>query len=66
MDALLIIAEGSPKDIKREVWDFSGYILGGFDKEVLDIEDKKFLNSKIYYLARETGNTDNPERYFKV
>ncbi len=66
LDALLIIAEGSPKEIKKQVWDFSHYILGGFDIKVLENEDKKFLNHKIYKLAKETGNSDKTDNYFQV
>ncbi|MFW6006656.1 MAG: DUF2254 domain-containing protein [Bacillota bacterium] len=66
LDALLVIAEGSPEEIKQKVWDFSDYILNGFDKKVLDHEDKKFLNHKIYNLAVETNNKDNTENFFQV
>lgn len=66
IDALVIIAEGSPKDIKEQVWKFSHYILGGFDKNVLEQEDKKFLNHKIYRLAKETGHKEHREKYFQV
>jgi len=66
IDALVIIAEGSPKDIKEKVWHFSHYILGGFDKNVLEQEDKKFLNHKIYRLAKETGHKEHREKYFQV
>ena len=66
IDALVIIAEGSPKDIKEQVWHFSHYILGGFDKNVLEQEDKKFLNHKIYRLAKETGHKEQREKYFQV
>jgi len=63
---LVIVAEGSPKDIKEQVWNFSHYILGGFDKNVLEQEDKKFLNHKIYRLAKETGHKEQREKYFQV
>jgi uncharacterized membrane protein len=66
IDALVIIAEGSPKDIKEEVWKFSHYILSSFDKSVLEQEDKKFLNHKIYRLAKETGHKEEKEKYFQV
>jgi uncharacterized membrane protein len=66
IDALVIIAEGSPQDIKEQVWKFSHYILDGFDKNVLEQEDKKFLNHKIYRLAKETGNKEEREKYFQV
>jgi hypothetical protein len=48
------------------IWDFSDYILGGFDKKVLDTEDKKFLNHKIYNLAIESNNKDDTDSFFKV
>jgi len=66
LDALVIIAEGSPEDIKEQVWTFSHYILEGFDRNVLEQEDKKFLNHKIYRLAKETGHKDIKEKYFQV
>ncbi|RQD78146.1 MAG: DUF2254 domain-containing protein, partial [Halanaerobium sp. MSAO_Bac5] len=66
IDALVIIAEGSPENIKEQVWKFSDYIIDGFDKEVLEQEDKKYLNHKIYKLAKETANKDNKEKYFDV
>jgi uncharacterized membrane protein len=66
LDALVIIAEGSPQSVKEQVWHFSHYILGGFSKEVLEQEDKKFLNHKIYRLARETGHKKEKENYYQV
>ena len=66
LDALVIIAEGSPKEIKEQVWSFSHYILDGFERNVLEKEDKKFLNHKIYRLAKETGNKEIKESYFHV
>ncbi len=66
LDALVIIAEGSPKEIKEQVWSFSHYILDGFERNVLEKEDKKFLNHKIYRLAKETGNKEIKENYFHV
>ena len=66
LDALLIIAEGSPEEIKQKVWDFSDYILGGFEEEVLDIQDKRFLNHKIYNLAVETNNSEDTDSFFDV
>lgn len=66
IDALIIIAEGSPQDIKEKVWKFSHYILGGFDKNVLEQEDKKFLNHKIYRLAKETAHQEEREKYFQI
>ncbi|MGM0470876.1 MAG: DUF2254 domain-containing protein [Bacillota bacterium] len=71
LDALLVIAEGTPaeessKDIKEEVWNFSYYILSGFDKDVLDVEDKKYLNKKIYKLAVETNNSDDRANFFQI
>ncbi len=66
IDALIVIAEGSPKEIKEQVWSFSDYILKGFDRNVLEQADKKFLNNKIYRLAKETGNKDVKENYFQI
>lgn len=66
LDALVIIAEGSPAEIKDQVWKFSHYILGGFDQNVLEQEDKKFLNSKIYKLAKETNHQEEREKYFQL
>ncbi|RCW43769.1 MULTISPECIES: DUF2254 domain-containing protein [unclassified Halanaerobium] len=66
LDALLIIAEGSSEKVKKQVWNFSHYILGGFDIKVLENEDKKFLNHKIYKLAKETKNSDKTDNYFQV
>ncbi|MFW5885957.1 MAG: DUF2254 domain-containing protein [Halanaerobium sp.] len=66
LDALVIVAEGSPQNIKDQVWKFSHYILGRFDKNVLEQEDKKYLNNKIYRLARETNHKDEKEKYFQV
>lgn len=66
LDALVIIAEGSPKEIKEQVWSFSHYILDGFERNVLEKEDKKFLNHKIYRLAKETDNKEFKESYFHV
>ncbi len=65
LDALLIIAEGSPQEIKDQVWDFTSYVLGSFDEDVLQTEDKRFLNHKLARLARETDNRKDYE-YFQI
>ncbi|MFP4016121.1 MAG: DUF2254 family protein, partial [Halanaerobiales bacterium] len=65
LDALLIIAEGSSEEIKDQVWDFSNYVLGSFDKGVLQKEDKRFLNHKLARLARETDKRKDYE-YFQL
>ncbi|MFW5972342.1 MAG: DUF2254 domain-containing protein, partial [Bacillota bacterium] len=54
LDALLIIAEGSPNYIKKIVWEYAIDTMNGFDKKVLENTDKKYLNRKIYILACET------------
>jgi len=65
LDALLIIAEGSPKHIVNKVWEFSDYVLDSFNKNVLEKEDKKYLNHKIYSLAIECEVHDK-SAYFPV
>lgn len=66
LDALLIIAEGSPQDIKDKIWHFSSFILAGFDEKVLEDEDKLFLNRKIKKLSRETKKGADSRPYFEL
>ncbi len=65
LDALLIIAEGSPQEIKDQVWDFTSYVLGSFNEDLLQTEDKRFLNHKLARLARGTDNRKDYE-YFQI
>ena len=66
LDSLLIIAEGSPKDIKDKIWNFSSFILAGFDEKVLEDEDKLFLNKKIKKLSIETDKGADSRPYFEL
>ncbi|MFW6035478.1 MAG: DUF2254 domain-containing protein [Halothermotrichaceae bacterium] len=66
LDALYIIAEGSPQEIKDRVWEFSDYVLGGFNKDVLEKEDMRFLNRKILKLARMTNKSSDSYRYYQI
>ena len=66
LDSLLIIAEGSPKDIKEKIWHFSSFILAGFDENVLEDEDKLFLNRKIKRLSIETDKGADSRPYFEL
>jgi len=66
LDSLLIIAEGSPKDIKEKIWHFSSFILAGFDENVLEDEDKLFLNKKIKRLSIETDKGADSRPYFEL
>ena len=66
LDSLLIIAEGSPKDIKEKIWHFSSFILAGFDENVLEDEDKLFLNRKIKRLSIETNKGADSRPYFEL
>ncbi|WP_425447419.1 DUF2254 domain-containing protein [Dethiothermospora halolimnae] len=56
LDALILIAQENKKPLKDKVWDFSGYIIGGFKSDVLEPLDKDYINSKIRRLAYLTGN----------
>ena len=66
LDSLLIIAEGSPKEIKDKIWHFSSFILAGFDEKVLEDEDKLFLNKKIKRLSIETNKGADSRPYFEL
>ncbi|MGM0437421.1 MAG: DUF2254 domain-containing protein [Bacillota bacterium] len=66
LDSLLIVAEGSPKDVKDKIWHFSGFILAGFDENVLEDEDKLFLNRKIKRLSVETNKGADSRPYFEL
>ncbi|MEJ6949949.1 DUF2254 domain-containing protein [Natronospora cellulosivora (SeqCode)] len=65
LDALLIIAEGSPDDVQEILWIFSHYVLEAFDISLLQLEDKKFLNYKLGRLAAETGKSKDYE-FFQI
>ncbi len=66
LDSLLIIAEGSPRDVKEKIWHFSSFILAGFDENVLEDEDKLFLNKKIKRLSIETDKGADSRPYFEL
>lgn len=59
LGALILIAEENTKPLKDKVWNFSNYILEGFNVEVLESLDKKYLNRKIKRLAYLTRNLEN-------
>ncbi|MEC9488482.1 MAG: DUF2254 family protein [Halanaerobium sp.] len=65
LDSLNVIAEGNDLETRELVWDFSGYIIDGFDQGVLQEMDKKFLNKKIGKLALVTGNKVKKDRLFQ-
>ena len=64
IDALILIAEENEEHLKNKVWTFSSYILNGFNEEVLEPLDKKYINSKIKRLASLTNNVERIN-YFK-
>lgn len=66
LDALLIIAEGSPQKVKDSIWRFTDYILGSFDREVLQKEDKNFINHKVLKIARETNKSKDDYEEYKI
>lgn len=64
LDSLILIAEENAKPLKDKVWNFSNYILEGFNKDVLQSLDKQYINSKIKRLAYLTRNLENV-KYFQ-
>ncbi len=65
LEALIIIAEGNPKDIKDTCWEFGNYIVNGFDENILEDLDKKYMNKKIEELAVMTDKSKGSGIYFE-
>jgi uncharacterized membrane protein len=55
IQSLTLIAERNDDLIKKEVWNFSQYILEGLKQETLLSLDKRYLNEKLSILAKKTG-----------
>lgn len=64
IEALIIIAEGNEKEIKDITWEFGNYIVKGFDEEILEELDKKYMNKKIEELAVMTDKSKGAGIYF--
>jgi len=64
IEALIIIAEGTEKKIKDITWEFGNYIVHGFDEEILEDLDKKYMNKKIEELAVMTQKSKGSGIYF--
>lgn len=64
LEALIIIAEGNEKEIKDITWNFGTYIVKGFDEEILEDLDKKYINKKIEKLAVMTDKSKGAGIYF--
>lgn len=58
IEALILMAQENKKSLRDKVWEFSSYILGGFNSQSLEILDKEYLNKKIRRLAYLTNNLD--------
>lgn len=65
LEALIIIAEGNPKDIKDTCWEFGSYVVKGFDQSILEKLDKKYINGKIEELAVMTDKSKGSGIYFE-
>ncbi|MTI46730.1 DUF2254 domain-containing protein [Sporosalibacterium faouarense] len=64
LDALIVIAEENAMPLKEKVWDFSHYIVNGFNKKALESLDRDYINKKIKRLAYLTRNLENV-KYFE-
>ncbi|MDZ7672307.1 MAG: DUF2254 domain-containing protein [Halanaerobiales bacterium] len=65
LEALIIIAEGNPKDIKDTCWEFGSYVVKGFDESILEDLDRKYINKKIEELAVMTDKSKGSGIYFE-
>jgi uncharacterized membrane protein len=65
LEALIIIAEGNEQEIKDITWEFGNYIVKGFDEEILEDLDKKYMNGKIEELAVMTEKSKGSGIYFE-
>ena len=65
LEALIIIAEGNEQKIKDITWEFGNYIVQGFDENILEDLDKKYMNSKIEELAVMTEKSKGAGIYFE-
>ena len=65
LEALIIIAEGNEQKIKDITWEFGNYIVKGFDEEILEDLDKKYMNGKIEELAVMTEKSKGSGIYFE-
>ncbi|MBU8906109.1 DUF2254 domain-containing protein [Desertibacillus haloalkaliphilus] len=55
IEALQVIAEQNNGEIKKEIWDFSRYILEALDHQLLLELDRNYMNRKLERLAQRTG-----------
>ena len=65
LEALIIIAEGNDQEIKDITWEFGNYIVNGFDENILEELDKKYMNKKIEQLALMTDKSKGSGIYFE-
>ena len=65
LEALIIIAEGNEQEIKDITWEFGNYIVKGFDEQILEDLDKKYINGKIEELAMMTEKSKGSGIYFE-
>ncbi len=65
LEALIIIAEGNEQKIKDITWEFGNYIVKGFDENILEDLDKKYMNNKIEELAEMTDKSKGAGIYFE-
>ncbi len=56
IEALIYVATRNDDNIKKDVWNFSEYIIEGLKQETLLSLDKKFMSEKLDLLASITGH----------
>ncbi|MFC5711742.1 DUF2254 domain-containing protein [Thalassorhabdus alkalitolerans] len=55
LGALTLIAESNHSSIKKNVWEFTQYIIEGVDHQAMLSLDKQFINKKLHKLAQAAG-----------
>ncbi|TKD68754.1 DUF2254 domain-containing protein [Pseudalkalibacillus hwajinpoensis] len=58
LQSLEIAAEGNKHDTHETIWEFGQFVIRGFDPNVLDEFDHRYINEKLEKLADATGFHD--------
>ncbi len=55
LHSLELAADGNKHDIHETIWEFGQFVIRGFDPNVLDDLDFRFINEKLKKVAKATG-----------
>ena len=58
LHSLVLAADGNKHDTHETIWEFGQFVIRGFDPNVLDKFDHRYINEKLERLAKATGFQD--------